>query len=87
MILVTNAAGQLCNRLVLLSHAYATGLESKQKVIHLVAKDIKKDIILQGVSLSVYNRDTKWIFNYYEKIMGIIFRGGAEVGTKIRLVV
>lgn len=77
MIIVMNAAGQLCNRLVLLAHAYATGLESGQRVVHLVAHDLQKDIRLEGPSLHVTGYDARGLYlNGYEKVMAKLYGPG-----------
>lgn len=80
MIIVTNAAGQLCNRLLLLAHAYATGLETNQKTVHLVAADIRKDIRLAGRSLRILDLTTKQFYNNYEKVMSRLY--GANFRTR-----
>ena len=35
MIIVNNNSGQLCNKLILFAHAYATAIDTHQKVYHL----------------------------------------------------
>ena len=42
MIIVANAAGQLCNRILLLAHSYATGIETNQRIYVLYWSDLKK---------------------------------------------
>lgn len=77
MIIVMNAAGQLCNRLVLLAHAYATGLESGQRVVHLIANDLRRDIRLEGPSLDVLRHDARGLYlNGYEKVMAKLYGPG-----------
>lgn len=77
MIIVMNAAGQLCNRLVLLAHAYATGLESGQRVVHLIANDLRRDIRLEGPSLGVLRHDARGLYlNGYEKVMAKLYGPG-----------
>lgn len=82
MIIVTNAAGQLCNRLLLLAHAYATGLETNQKTVHLVAADIQKEIRLSGRLLKILALDTKPVYYYYEAVMSKLF--GADFRKRNR---
>ena len=74
MIFVVNADGQLCNRLLLLAHAYATGLETNQITVHVVAKDIQKDIRLFGKSLKILNLNTKKLYDLCNKVMNSLFK-------------
>ena len=79
MIIVANAAGQLCNRILLLAHTYASGLKTGQRVHCLYWGDLKDEfeninsnssIILLGWSKRHYQIQEK----IEAKIYGVDFR-------------
>lgn len=79
MIIVANAAGQLCNRILLLAHTYASGLKTGQRVYHLYWGDLKSEFETVNCNSAINLSD--WSKRHYHiqekleaKIYGFNFR-------------
>lgn len=69
MIFICNAAGQLCNRIILFAHVYATGLCTNQKVVHCFANDLRRDFCLDDKSNVTIAPGSKKQYTWIEKIL------------------
>lgn len=74
MILVANAAGQLCNRILLFAHSYATGLKTGQRVHHLYWGDLKDEFApIDDNPFVTCGKGDKHYFDFQEKIEAKIY--------------